>query len=80
LDRDPQAGDPSAIVEALKEYMRREGTSVSRGEFERDLAAKLRRPAFRRAMDGMLRSDFGRYDVDQAGRIVAEELLSRLPT
>jgi hypothetical protein len=56
----------------LKEYMRREGTRVSCGEFERGLAAKRRRPAFRRDMDGMLRLDFGRCDVDRAGRIVGE--------
>lgn len=71
--------DPDKVVAAFMEYLRCEGTRVTRAEFSRDLDGKLQIGKFRTDMADKLRPGFGSYDIDVAAQIVREALLARLP-
>lgn len=69
--------DPDRIVHAFCDYMRRENKTVSVDEFGAAITQKLRKSAFRRDMETMLRPGI-RFDVDEAGQIVRDRLISRI--
>ena len=58
--------------------MASEGAAVTRAMFEANLAEKLASPVFRSDVLPMLRADDA-YDVDAAGALVSDQLVSRLP-
>jgi hypothetical protein len=75
-----RSGEPSSagIVECFQQYMVHDGTSVSRAEFEANLSAKLGSTAFLEDIRLLLQADTD-YDPVSAARIVAEQLIVKLP-
>ena len=70
--------DAEGVVECFQSYMASDGAAVTRAMFEANLAAKLASAAFRDDIVPLLR-DGDTYDVDAAGALVHQHLLSRLP-
>jgi predicted nucleotidyltransferase component of viral defense system len=72
--------DAQGIVDCFEQYMASasDGATVSRAMFEENLAEKLDSDAFRRDVLPLLR-DGDAYDADEAGRLVHEHLVRRLP-
>jgi len=70
--------DAAGIVECFRHYMASEGAAVTRAMFEANLAEKLASPVFRSDVLPMLRAGDA-YDVDVAGALVSDHLVSRLP-
>ncbi|MGM0670374.1 MAG: nucleotidyl transferase AbiEii/AbiGii toxin family protein, partial [Gemmatimonadota bacterium] len=75
-DGDPP--NPERITSAFADYMRREGTHVTRADFERTLGQKLASASFRGDMAAMLPAGHS-FDVDAAAERIRSLLLSRLP-
>lgn len=72
------AVDPERIVAALSEYMSRDGRRVTRAQFEKDMAGKLRDPGFAADIGPLLAAGF-RWDSKTAAPIVSSRLIERLP-
>ena len=70
--------DEAHVVECLSEYLARGETSISRAEFEENMAAKLAFPDFRAEVLPLLRDPTG-YEVDVAAELVHDRLIARLP-
>jgi predicted nucleotidyltransferase component of viral defense system len=70
--------DEEHIVECLGEYLERGGLSVSRAEFEANMAGKLASGDFRTDVAPLLRDPAG-YDIDAAAMLVHDRLIARLP-
>jgi predicted nucleotidyltransferase component of viral defense system len=70
--------DPDRIVKCFARYLAEGGHSVSREAFEKNLHKKLGMSSFRRDVEPLLRSDV-EWDINAAGRVVLEQLVSRLP-
>ena len=70
--------DADGIVECFRRYMRSEGTAVTRAMYEENLAGKLASAAFRDDVQPLLRDGDG-YSVDDAGALVHDRLVGRLP-
>ncbi|MGI6682049.1 MAG: nucleotidyl transferase AbiEii/AbiGii toxin family protein [Myxococcota bacterium] len=70
--------DPERIVTCFLRYLEEGGQRVSRAEFEANLAAKLADPMFVRDIEPLL-APRAKWDLEDAGRYVREELLVRLP-
>ena len=71
------SANPEKIVEAFAIYMGHGGHCVTRSQFESNLAAKLRDPAFTADMGALLASGYG-WDPKAAGVNVVGKLLARL--
>lgn len=71
--------DPAEIVASFVHYMRAEGSKVRRAELLEQLASRLADRGFCSDMQQLLRTGL-KYDPHEAGRLVREELLLRLPT
>lgn len=75
--------DAEKVVECFKEYVNHDGLSISRAEFEANLAQKLEDRAFSEDLHPLLaEARDGRYegfDAVRAGVRVSELLLERLP-
>ncbi len=69
--------DPRRIVRAFRRYMEAEGNDVSRGEFEKNLAAKVKVRSFTEDLRPLLAQGI-HYDVTEAAALVADRLLSLL--
>jgi predicted nucleotidyltransferase component of viral defense system len=69
---------PDHIVRCFSRYMTEGGHAASRETFEKNLLKKLGMSSFRRDVEPLLRSDV-EWDVEAAGRVVREQLVSRLP-
>lgn len=69
--------DPRKVVNCFERYMDHGGTSVSRAQFEANLAAKLNAPQFLADIRPLLPTDVT-YDVAAANSLVRERLLSVL--
>lgn len=63
-----------AIVEGWRNYMREDGNSVSRREFELNLIAKMQSPLFTDDMDMLIRSGIP-YDVSKAMELVRKQVV-----
>ncbi len=70
--------DSNRIVECFQRYMDHEGATVSRAEFEANLAAKLRRDVFIEDIRLLIPAD-AEYDPIAASEIVQHELIAKLP-
>jgi len=71
--------NPVRIVAAFADYMRKEGTRVTRPDFERSLDQKLESANFRADMTTMLPGG-QTFDVDVAAARVRADLVSLLPS
>jgi len=74
----PHAISGARVAEAFLEYMRREGSDVTRERFEAKLDHKLKLNRFRADLSDVLADDLT-YDIDEAARIVREHYLVHLP-
>jgi predicted nucleotidyltransferase component of viral defense system len=70
--------DPDLIVQCFQRYMEYEGTTVSRAEFEANLAAKLTSKAFLDDIRPLIPADAD-YRPEVAAAVVMGELVARLP-
>jgi predicted nucleotidyltransferase component of viral defense system len=70
--------DPDRIIRCFSRYLAEGGHAVPREAFEKNLRRKLGMSSFRRDVDPLLRPDV-EWDVNAAGRVVLDQLVSRLP-
>lgn len=70
--------DGIRVIEAFNWYLENEGTQLDREEAEHRLAGHLEDRSFRNDMRQLLRSDYGRYDVDAAAALVRSKYLAQL--
>lgn len=70
--------DSMPLVEAFEQYMDFSGASVTRAQFEQNMAAKIGDPAFFADLSPLLRSGLS-YDPLEAWRRVHAALITRLP-
>lgn len=68
----PYPVDGAKAMEAFAWYLDKEGTHMGYDEANVLLDARLRRAAFRRDMDTLLRPGLPKFDVDQGAKIVRE--------
>lgn len=68
---------PEQVVACFAEYMKHEGRTISRAEFERNLFEKASDPAFLGDISPLLSADVD-YDAEKAMGLVREDLVSRL--
>jgi predicted nucleotidyltransferase component of viral defense system len=75
-----RSGEPDCdrIVECFQRYIEHDGTSVSRAEFEANLAAKLGSDAFLEDTRLLIPADV-QYSPAEAAGLVQDELIARLP-
>jgi len=66
------------LLAAFQQYMAFAGTSVTRAQFEANMAAKMRDPSFRGDVPALLRTGLA-YDPDHAWARVHDALIARLP-
>jgi len=78
LDLHPKL-DRQRVVDCCLAYMAREENSLTRREFERNLADKRNNADFMRDMDLLLDPEYGDYDPGDAIEVVEREFLARLP-
>jgi len=69
--------DPRRIVECFRRYMAHTGQTVSRSEFELNLAAKRDHPGFSADLRDLLPAGTG-YDFETGFAVVERELIARL--
>ena len=70
--------DANRVVTVFTAYMERNGSPVTRAQFERNLSIKLRDPRFRADIEPLL-SQGCHWNVDEASRDVLEQLIALLP-
>ncbi len=70
--------DDARIVDCFGRYLQQEGLTVSRAEFEENLEGKLRNRSFLEDIKPLLSISVS-YDVAEAGALVGQRLISRLP-
>ena len=70
--------DAERVVSTFRQYMDREGHPVTRAMFERNLAGKIGNAQFDADMSALLRPG-SEWRPGDAARLVAEQLISRLP-
>lgn len=70
--------DADGIVECFRSYMASDAAEVTRAMFEANLSEKIASAAFRGDVLPLLQ-DGDTYDVDAAGALVLDRLVSRLP-
>ena len=70
--------DPSVLLYCFGRYLAAEGHTVTRAQFEQNLAAKRVQPDFRQDVSPLLRPGFA-WDVDAAVDSVIDRLVARLP-
>lgn len=73
------AVDPSRVVAAFSEYMRREGKSVSRAQFEENLFLKLRDHEFSADIGPLLALRENPWDTAGEAAVVSSRLIELLP-
>lgn len=73
-----QKADPARIVKAFSAYMDHEGHKVTRAQFERNLAVKMRDPQFLADISPMLAAGYA-WDAEAAAPVVSSRLLALLP-
>ena len=69
---------PERVVECFQRYMANDGATVSRAEFEANLAAKLSNTPFIEDLRLLVPAEAG-YDAMTAAQIVKDELIAKLP-
>lgn len=74
----PYAVDGARTMEAFAWYLEQEGTHMRAEEMKTQLAERLRKQAFRRDMDTLLRPGLPKFDVDAAAVVVREAYFRHL--
>lgn len=69
--------DDRKVVRCFERYLEHEGISISRAQFEKNMAAKLKDPAFLGDIDPLLPAGV-QYDTGNAGVVIQERLIARL--
>jgi len=69
--------NPAAVVDVFRKYVAAEGNTMSRAEFEQNVALKMKHAGFLSDLPPLLRPGVA-YDPMQAHRLVEKELLARL--
>jgi predicted nucleotidyltransferase component of viral defense system len=72
-----KAVDPRKVVHAFRRYLEAEGSSVTRGDFQRNLAAKVESRPFNEDLRPLLAPGV-HYEAPKAAEIVSGKLLSLL--
>lgn len=72
------ATDPGRVVEAFNTYMEREGSRVTRAQFERNLSGKLQDPQFGIDVEPLLANGH-QWDMAKAAQEVSVQLIALLP-
>jgi predicted nucleotidyltransferase component of viral defense system len=70
--------DGAKAMEAFAWYLEKEGTRLQRNEADALLDARLRKAAFRRDMDTLLRPGLPKFDVDNGALVVREAYFTHL--
>lgn len=70
--------DPARVVAAFTEYMNREGNKVTRAQFEKNLAGKLRDPILVADLSPLLAAGY-EWDPEAAAPLVSSRLIALLP-
>jgi predicted nucleotidyltransferase component of viral defense system len=70
--------DPQRVATCFREYMRREGRSVSRAQFEQNLHDKESDPAFLEDIKPLLRADID-YTATTAIAQIRKMIIEKLP-
>lgn len=70
--------DDGQVMDCFRRYMEHGGTPVSRAQFERNIAGKLKDPAFMEDIEPLLPAGTG-YDVEAAARVVLGRLVALVP-
>jgi predicted nucleotidyltransferase component of viral defense system len=70
--------DEERVVAGLRAYLEHGGLSISRAQYEANMAQKLLLPDFRNDVIPLLRDESG-YDIDEAYGLVHERLIARIP-
>lgn len=70
--------NPDRVIAAFVKYMKREGCTVTRALFEKNLAEKLADPQFTADIEPLLTSGHV-WNVEKAGRQISHRLISALP-
>ncbi|MBN1654368.1 MAG: nucleotidyl transferase AbiEii/AbiGii toxin family protein [Deltaproteobacteria bacterium] len=70
--------DSNRVVRCFQHYVNHDRVTVSRAEFEANLAAKLQGKVFREDIQLLIRAD-SEYDPMAAAEIVQDELIAKLP-
>jgi predicted nucleotidyltransferase component of viral defense system len=70
--------EPARVIEGFLTYLKNEGVQVSRAQFERNLAAKVRDAAFLNEVRPMLAASL-EYDPMAAVELIRTEFIARLP-
>jgi len=65
-------------MEAFAWYLDKEGTHMGRDEANALLDVRLRKAAFRRDMDTLLRPGLPKFDVDEGATVVRDAFLRHL--
>lgn len=73
-----QKADPARIVKGFSAYMDHEGHKVTRAQFERNLALKLRDPQFLADIGPMLAAGY-EWDPEHEAAVVSSRLIALLP-
>ena len=72
-----KAVNPQRIIRAFARYLQAEGTRLTRGMFEKNLAAKVASRPFNEDLRPLLAAP-ARYDTHKAARMVTEKLINLL--
>lgn len=78
LERFPEL-DPAKVIESFQRYLAHQKTSVSRAQFEANLAGKMQDRAFLDDITPLLRPDAPAFDWRAAEQAVKSTLIERLP-
>jgi predicted nucleotidyltransferase component of viral defense system len=73
------AVDPQRLVEAFAAYMEHGGHTVTRAQFEENLAGKLEDPQFSADIGPLLAAGYP-WSLPEAAKAVSEHLIARLPS
>jgi len=71
--------DPATLLNCFDRYMTEDGCTVTRAQFEANLAQKRKQPDFRDDVGPLLRAGFS-WSVDAAMDSVLEYIVARLPS
>lgn len=74
----PYAVDGAKAMEAFTWYLEKEGTTFSENEANDHLDTRLRKAAFRRDMDTLLRPGLPKFDINESAKVVRKAYFGHL--
>lgn len=72
------AASPDRIIETFLKYLDREGLSITRAQFEENIAGKMQDPQFTADISPLLAADYS-WNINDAVAIVSAQLIELLP-